>query len=100
MDWFVAAHDQSCAETPVLVHPSRELRTDAVARGGTRILTFAKPATLREAVRGFGKAVASLGAFEAEDFKIRLFAAGLGAGQFIERWTEEPRPTWLARAGG
>lgn len=90
MDWFVSQYDQSCEATPILVHPSRELRPDAVARVGARVMTFDRLNGLRAAVRGFAISLASRTEILEADVKDRLAEFGLLAGQLVERWTISP----------
>jgi hypothetical protein len=90
-DWFAASYDESCSGVPVLVHPSRQVASDATARQGVAIMTFEKLAALRDAVREFATAAGVSGFTDRGAVARRLESTGLNAGALQERWTVPPR---------
>jgi hypothetical protein len=59
LDWFAEKYDHTCSPTPILIHHTAELHQKASARPGTRVITFAKLAKLREAVTCYAAALAA-----------------------------------------
>ena len=92
IDWFASTYDNTCKPIPILIHKSAELRKDASARTGTRVITFDQLAALRAAVTD---AFASLAADNAycDPRKVgpQLIERNLNAKSFVERWGMAPR---------
>lgn len=95
MDWFAEKYPGSRVPraTPVLIHPSRQLRRDAVAPRGARILTFDRLQALREAVTRFATSVADERRYaDAKAVGARLVHENLIDGGFARHWARAPRP--------
>ena len=92
MDWFGTEYDSSCKATPVLIHPSRQLAPAANARDGTRVITFEKLSTLRDAIDRFATSVAASRMYaEADAVAERLAAEQLNSRALIGHWGQAAR---------
>jgi hypothetical protein len=92
IDWFAESYDETCAATPLLIHPSRQLHSKASPRDGMRVLTFEKLRDLRAAVDTFAKALASSEiAHDPEAVNDRLGALQLNGAALTQKWTVKPR---------
>jgi hypothetical protein len=95
MNWFAEKYPGGRVPdaTPVLIHPVRRLRSDAVAPPGARIITFDRLAGLREAVSRFATSIAEARRY-ADPTAVgrRLANEHLTDRGFAEQWGRAPRP--------
>ncbi|MBF9129698.1 DEAD/DEAH box helicase, partial [Plantactinospora sp. S1510] len=81
-NWFAENYDYTCAATPVLVHPTRMLESNATAPPNTRIMTPDCLQRLREAVTAFAVALTTSGKWANPDtVAAQLHQHHLAAGQ-------------------
>ncbi len=75
-----------------MIHKTTVLNSDAVARTGTRIVSFEKLADLRQSVGRFAQALASNNSY-GDPIAVReqLTSHGLEAGVFFSQWGREPQ---------
>jgi len=92
MDWFASHYDKTCLATPVLVHKVAKLHKTAVARDGTRVITFERLAKLRDAVRVFTTSLVQGRNFaDPDSVEERLAAMWLTGKMFAQQWGTPPR---------
>ncbi len=92
MNWFATTYDQSCHATPILVHPVRDLDRRATAPSGARIVTKAKLAKLRDAVRSMVVALVNGSAWNQQsEVATQLSQHRLTSGDIIQAFTVAPR---------
>ncbi|NKZ03134.1 DEAD/DEAH box helicase [Actinomadura latina] len=92
MDWFAEKYDHTCTATPVLLHNTHVLHKQASARPGTRVITFAKLAELREAVSKYAAALAAdNGHKDFSKISSQLATWSLNGKAFIQKWGATPR---------
>ncbi|WCB95665.1 hypothetical protein DSM104299_04414 [Baekduia alba] len=94
MAWFGEKYEGigSQTVTPVLIHPSRVLKGDAVAPPRARIITFEKLAELRQAVQRFATSVADGQTFnDPKAVGRRLAHEHLNDRAFVGHWGQAPR---------
>jgi hypothetical protein len=94
LDWFAQAYPGGSVATGLLIHPSRRLKSDAVARDGVRMITRDKLADLRASVERFAASVAT-GSYYADPTEVakRLVAEQLNGPCLVSRWSVLPRRT-------
>lgn len=97
VDWFEERYNSAnFSYRAVLIHPSRTPFWDAVPRQGAKIMNFDRLEKLREAVKGYGAAVADAeGYLDQERVGASLVQFGLTPALLEERWMQkfnEPAP--------
>jgi hypothetical protein len=92
LDWFADNYDGTVDVTGVMIHPTRQLDSRAMARDGVRIMTFDKLAQFRGAVVGFARAVAADNDYGDPDAVAdRLAVFNLTASLIMGHWTDAPK---------
>ena len=91
VDWFEGEYaEPRYTALPLLIHPSNTPMWNANARQTARVMTFAKLAEFRQALRGFATAIAIGDRYRnPDDVAANMATFGLNAGQMSQRWTEE-----------
>lgn len=90
ISWFRLNYDASCTYTPILIEPVSRFQQEASPSSDMRVIDDEKLRALRDAIRSFGGAVASLGTFN----DASAVAALLDSHQF----TAEKFPTRYTKA--
>jgi hypothetical protein len=62
MNWFKDSYDDTCTAIPIMVHPSEIFEKAATPHPGTRVMTTERLNALRDALRGFARALGAPGA--------------------------------------
>lgn len=89
MEWFRAKYGTRQAGIPVLVHPSRKLRRDAVAIQDMRVMEEQKLGELKQALHEFVRAVCTADTLhDQKKISMCLDNMGLSERKFLERFTE------------
>ncbi|KQW06451.1 hypothetical protein ASC66_08165 [Leifsonia sp. Root4] len=90
MDWFARDYsDVRFTGTPVMIHPSRTPKEDAVPRQGARVMSFERLPEFRSAVRDFASAIAIADGFKHHDIVQRnLTEFHLTGGTIEQKWTQ------------
>jgi len=92
MIWFKQSYGADCGAIPIMVHPSHVFEHAATPHADTRIITKANLAELRDAIRGFIKAVASqLQQIDSHKISEMLVQFSLSADKFIGAYTTKYR---------
>ncbi|WP_212992926.1 DEAD/DEAH box helicase [Actinoplanes auranticolor] len=87
MDWFHEKYDRTCTATPVLIHNTNALHKQASARFGSKVITFAKLAQLRETLKKYAAALAVNNDYRDHDkLATQLATWGLNSKAFIAKW--------------
>lgn len=88
-DWCIKHYPGNYKCLPILIHPSRHPKSDAIARESARVMTFDKLGKLRDAVRRFSRAIQIESGYR--DFKTvesNLIEYNLDSNSFINQWTQ------------
>lgn len=94
VDWFSSQYlsDQTKC-VPLMIHPSRRPKWDAVPRKNARVMTFEKLEKFRDAIRLFAKAIIiNYRYHQPEEVRKNLVLLGLAASDLEQRWTEDFLP--------
>lgn len=92
INWFAQRYDQSCTPIPIMIHPSKVYEAAASPHPGTYIITSATLPLLRDAVRGFAKALTVAGdTVDAEKVQVLLDHHNLSSDKFLQAFCEKPK---------
>jgi len=83
VSWFTRGYDHTCSYTPILVHPVNRFQSEASPSADMRIIDDAGLKRLRDAIRGFGVAVAAAGNFDELGLSQRLDHFGFTGAKFV-----------------
>lgn len=92
IDWFKQNYDPSMSVVPILIHRGTQLRADAAARDGTRIIDVAKLDALRDGVSTLMTSLAHDSQYKDPKKVVAcLVQAGLDRPSFLSKWSSPPR---------
>jgi len=91
MDWFARQYDQTCAGTPVMVHPSSRLMAEATAREGMVVVDAGMLEALRRAFSAYATGLSTVNWSRAEEVNMLLIGHRLTVLD-LPRFTRAARP--------
>jgi hypothetical protein len=90
MHWFGENYDQTCAATPVIVHPATIVAAEAAPHPDLRLVGPDQLTGLRGAIRAFVTALSTGGWTDPAQVKVALVERGLDAASLVARHTTLP----------